>query len=500
MPDLRRKPCLHAAILALCCVGSLGLNARFSEPPRFDGAGYAVLAKSILQDRDYREIDHPDPPRHAHFPPGYPLALAALWGVTGPSFAWAHAASFACTLGATLLAWVWFRSWNRPGVALLMGLALAVNWRWAKEGTAIRSEPLFLLLGQAALLTSIWVARHGGTWRAVALGGLLGFAVLTRHVGLALGAAVCVDLWTRRRRREVVVALSTIALVLARWVAWLAREGRNTQVGLVPMWKQLGVTISKNSVFYGQRMIDHIIGPFVEVATVFRPDSPNLAAAATACAAVSCGVLGLGWLRLARRKRSRAAGLVPLFTLGLLLAWPFTEAGRFLVPLIPFLIAGLVEGLAAIAKRLGICRARLFAAAAVLAISVPYASYAIFTHRADAERATHRDFDAACRWIAQQTGPPGPVLSRHPGEVFLRTGRTGINARAEGLTIMEATDRFGVAYILADEDRFAEERNPSASDVADTPAELLRLMPARFAIARTWGKIVVYRVLPPKLH
>ena len=100
MPDLRRKPCLHAAILALSCAASLGLNARFSEPPRFDGAGYAVLAKSILQDRDYREIDHPEAPPHAHFPPGYSLALAALWSVTGPSFAWAHIASFSCTLGA----------------------------------------------------------------------------------------------------------------------------------------------------------------------------------------------------------------------------------------------------------------------------------------------------------------------------------------------------------------------------------------------------------------
>ena len=494
MPDLRRKPCLHAVIVALVCATSLAANARLSEPPRFDGAGYAVLARSILQAGDYREIDHPDPPRHSHFPPGYPLALAALWSVTGPSFAWAHAASFACTLGATLLAWVWFRSWNRPGVALLMGLALAVNWRWAKDGTAIRSEPLFLLLVQAVLLMSIWVARRGGTWRAAVLGGLLGSAVLTRHVGLALVAAVCVDLVTRRRRREVVVALTAVALVLARWVAWLAREGRNTQVGLVPVRERLTATIFGNGLFYVRRLIDQIVGPFVEVATVFRP---KYAIAGTIVAAIVSAVIVFGWIRLARRPRSRAAGLVPMFTLGMLLAWPFTEAGRFLVPLIPFLIAGLVEGFTAIAARLGVRRARLLAAILVLGMSLPYATYAIATHRADAERATHRDFDAACAWIAAHDDPPGPVLSRYPGEVFLRTGRTGMSPDGQRSELFAAMDWYGCAYVLVDDDRFFRERDhPELRFPADSPW----MMETRFSFAGTWGKIVVYRARPPKLH
>ena len=114
MPDLRRKPVLHASIIAAVCAASIAANADFSEPPRYDGAGYAVLALSILRDGDYREIDHPDAPRHAHFPPGYPLALAAVWRVTGVSLNSAHAFSCACTLAATLLAWAWFRSWRGP--------------------------------------------------------------------------------------------------------------------------------------------------------------------------------------------------------------------------------------------------------------------------------------------------------------------------------------------------------------------------------------------------
>jgi hypothetical protein len=152
-------PGFHAAIVAAVAAAVVGLNTGVHEPPRFDGAGYAVLARSLLQGAGYREIDHPDRPRHAHFPPGYPLALAALWGVTGPSAAAAHGLSIACTVAATLASWRWFRTMYPPRTALVLGLALACNWTWGRTGGAIQSEPLFLLLGQLALLAA---SRAGG--------------------------------------------------------------------------------------------------------------------------------------------------------------------------------------------------------------------------------------------------------------------------------------------------------------------------------------------------
>src|SRR5690349_20254698 len=181
---------IHGATVAALAALVVGLQADWDAPPRFDGAGYAVLARSLAEGRGYREIEHPDAPRHAHFPPGYPLALAAVGTVAGPSLAVAHAFSFGCTLGAALLAWLWFRTWARPGVALLMGLSVAINWRWGRDGTAIGSEPLFLLLGQGAVLVERRLEARGGRRGMIALGLLLGAAILTRHVGLALAAAV----------------------------------------------------------------------------------------------------------------------------------------------------------------------------------------------------------------------------------------------------------------------------------------------------------------------
>ena len=96
---------LVAVVSALAACG----NAVWSAPPRYDGAGYAVLARALLEGQGYRAIDHPDRPRHAHFPPGYPLLLAAAWRLTGVSTAAAHAVSVLCTVGASLAAWCWFR-------------------------------------------------------------------------------------------------------------------------------------------------------------------------------------------------------------------------------------------------------------------------------------------------------------------------------------------------------------------------------------------------------
>ena len=147
--------CLIALVSAVATCG----NAVWTAPPRFDGAGYAVLARAWMAGQGYRAIDHPDRPRHAHFPPGYPLLLASTWWLAGESVTAAHVVSVLCTVGASLAAWMWFRRMMAGPAATLLGLALAVNWLWARTGSAIQSEPLYLLLGQLTILAAIRAGR-----------------------------------------------------------------------------------------------------------------------------------------------------------------------------------------------------------------------------------------------------------------------------------------------------------------------------------------------------
>src|SRR3954454_4444690 len=179
-------------------LGMIG-HGDFSAPPRYDGAGYAVLARSLAEGRGYRAIDHPDQPRHAHFPPGYPALLALVRTVAGASPFAAHLASCLCTVGATLVSWIWFRRIYPRHLALALGLALAVNWTWARTGTGIQSEPLYVLLGQWTILVATARSSTHRPVRTAFLGVMMAACLLTRHVAIGLVLAVLLDLLLRRR-------------------------------------------------------------------------------------------------------------------------------------------------------------------------------------------------------------------------------------------------------------------------------------------------------------
>ena len=44
-----------------------------------DDAIYTVLAKALATGEGFRLINLPGSPHNTHYPPGYPLVLAALW-------------------------------------------------------------------------------------------------------------------------------------------------------------------------------------------------------------------------------------------------------------------------------------------------------------------------------------------------------------------------------------------------------------------------------------
>jgi hypothetical protein len=441
-------------LLAIVSAASVGLNTDLQAPPRFDGAGYAVLGEALATGRGYREISDPAAPRHAHFPPGYPAALAVIWRSTGRSVAAAHVFSAACIVAAVLLAWRGFLTIYPRRLALILGLALAVNWTWGRVGGSIQSEPFYIVLEMLAVLVAVRAGRRGGVALGIALGVALAACVLTRHVGACLVAAVLLDLGLRRRFGELGAAgLTAFALILP-WIGWLAMVRHNTQAGLL-VQGGLIARIAGQAVFYVQRLPDQLTGPIVEVGTVFRR-SPTIAGLVNLWAAAVTSLMIWGCAKTLRSPRRRLAGMIVFLTLALLLVWPFQEAGRFLIPLVPFLLAGAMEGLASLISLTGTRRPRTWAAGMILAISIPYAAYAVATGRAAAQQRIHADFDAACRRIASDTTRPGLVLTSHAGEVFWQTGRQGVAWDSpEPEAIDRLIDRLGIAYLLIDEDRYA---------------------------------------------
>jgi Dolichyl-phosphate-mannose-protein mannosyltransferase len=460
-------------LLATVAIVSTGLNANLWSVPRFDGAGYAVLGRALTTGRGYREINKQNAPRHDHFPPGYPLALAALWKVTGQSIVAAHLLSEMCTVLAVLLAWRWFRAIYAPAPALALGLALAVNWSWGRIGGSIQSEPVYILWQ----LTTILIASRVVFCRTLILGIMLGLAlaasILTRHVGGCLAISVGLALALRKQWITLITMALTAGVLILPWILWLGAVRNHSQLSLLT-GDGLGTRVSKQFVFYVQRFADQITGPFVEVATVIRP-SWILSGIANLWATIASAMLMWGWIQTIRSARRDLAGLTGVTTLALLLVWPFTEAGRFLIPLVPMLLVGFTEGLARFIRLASIKRPRTWAARVLLSVSIPYAVYSILGDRAEAQLRRHADFDAACTWITNYASTPGSVLTRHPGEVYWQTGHLSIEPNSSGPdAINRLIDQVGIAYILVDDERYINaEANPLKEYVGRYPDRLV---------------------------
>ncbi len=451
-------------------------GAAWSAPPRYDGAGYAVLARALLSGQGYRAIDQADMRRHGHFPPGYPLLLAATSRVSGGTN-WAfHAMSVACTLGATIASWWWFRRMMSSDAALILGLALGVNCLWARTGAAILSEPFYFLLCQLSILaasvrTRQWPSQ--AVWHLV-LGVLLAGCVLTRHVGIALVTAVLLDRAVGRRWGEALFIAAITAVLISPWVVWLAFVGPDagTQAGLFfarnASWVE---RIEHQLLFYVQRIPDQLTGPAVEFGT--RAGVSNLVWSAVSFwypAATACIAFGL--VTAVFKSRMRLVALLPILTIAVLLPWPFLEAGRFLIPLLPCLLFGAFEGLSKLViffergrrVRLRPSTVRRVAASLLLLGSLPYSVYALAAGRTKALETTQLDFDSACNWLVNRADRPGIVLSRHPGEVYWQTARKGVEVSTSeetaegdsGFDLIAATiARYRVAYLLIDRERYA---------------------------------------------
>jgi hypothetical protein len=227
-------------------------------------------------------------------------------------------------------------------------------------------------------------------------------------------------------------------------------------------------------------------------------------------ALLASSVVIVGWLFTLKRPRRRLAGLIPFLTLAMLVAWPYTEAGRFLVPLLPCLLIGAAEGVTWFGRHgarllgLGVSRRsiRTTAAVLILAASIPYPLYLALTRSSRASAAENREFDAACGWLKDEARRPGTVLTRHPGEVFLATGRPALEVstseraaepEAGTVAIERLITRYNVAYLLIDEDRYLQAApSPLPRFVAAAPTRVRKVWSRQGERSR----VTIYEVIP----
>jgi hypothetical protein len=307
---------------------------------------------------------------HSHFPPLFPIVLAATGGAHDFLVAHVVVAVFAVAcipLLARLAALRLESDWAGFWVAAAF-LALPTAWLGAK---GILSETLYLALSLGALVFHERRIERGSPRTATyaVFGLLLAAAYATRAVGVVLVAAYAIHEIVRARSlrmpRGAWLALAPVALVAIAWP--LARPGGHvygqTLANVIRVWTNEPMPAAEATL---RMFTGGWIASFVAEGEV--PLAVRAVLYATGIAAVA------GSIRAALA--NRIDGWYALLTLLLLLGWVFgvDTMRRLFYPVVPLLLLHGVEMLAALASRFRLPHPRMAVAAVAalpFAVSAP---------------------------------------------------------------------------------------------------------------------------------
>jgi hypothetical protein len=194
-----------------------------------DDGVYALLGRAIASGQGFHYTQFPGAPAATHYPPLYPLLLAAVWRLA-PSFPdniSAFLALNAMLVGASALGAFHFArrqlAWRDDAAAILALCATLVTPVLALAG-AVLSECLFLAMLWPALVVAERAADSRANGRAaLAAGAAIGVLMLVRTHAAALLLALLIVLVMRRRARGALLAATAAIVIVLPWQLWTMR-------------------------------------------------------------------------------------------------------------------------------------------------------------------------------------------------------------------------------------------------------------------------------------
>lgn len=330
-----------------------------------DSVVYYFLAKAMATGQGYADLYLPGAPPHTKFPFMFPLILAPFHLLfERPLYAMHVMAALLNSAQAVILgAFAATRTGRRTGIvfAVLFGTMPVIYL----QSLFLLSEPLYMMLAFAALLViekdSPAAKGQGMSIKGIAIISVLAvLAFFTRSAGVALVAALAAALLRRKSKLYIkgrvlpawLVFILVAALLSVPWIArnhvaagessdyigqFLAKDPYNTEAGTIGAL-DLGERLLSNTGLYLPEMTAGSFSP-VWAINALQAAWPLVIA-----------LLVAGFIRELRRG-STAAELFTIFSICIVLLWPFHEM-RFLVPVIPLSCFYLVRGITWLPERL----------------------------------------------------------------------------------------------------------------------------------------------------
>jgi hypothetical protein len=200
-----------------------------------DDGVYMILAKSIATGHGLRNLHLPGSPIATHFPPGFPLLLAALWRFNPDFpknielFLLLQAALLSAVTVGTYVFGRRVLGW-RPALALAVSFGATLSLPLLSLGAVLWSEVFSLALLMPFLVRSDRLVRDRVSSRdALLLGAYAGVIALVRTQLVFVVPAMCAVLMLRRQWRPMLIFAGTMLCFVIPWQVWTAAHDAGVQ-------------------------------------------------------------------------------------------------------------------------------------------------------------------------------------------------------------------------------------------------------------------------------
>ncbi len=441
---VKRAALAWPAMMTIALALALGVFAMNPIPigAFHDDARYLLLARSIAEGTGYRFVFVPGSPAGMHFPPAFPLLLAALWKIA-PAFPASE--TLFKLLNAAMLSIAAFATFafarNRAGLAPWaaagVSLAFAGSLPVLFLDGVLFSEPFFIASLMAALLVcerSVRGKTHDGdsgslNGLAFAAGIAVGGVTMIRTLGIALGVGLAIMLIVRREWRSLALSMLGIALLLVPWQLWTMRHGGEIppilagDYGTYGAW--VGAAMRSEGAGFIARVAKENLKGFSILLDLFGVSG-------FVALVVAIPLLIAFWIGVRRLRRSAPVSVASLAVyLVVVLIWPGTP-DRFLWPMWPLMLTAVACGAAETVKWSTVeSRARIGRGVMLAALCLCALSFLRFNLREYGSRSWENPARANAKLAiaASETAaslPPGLVASEFDALVSLYTGRPAI--------------------------------------------------------------------------
>lgn len=317
-----------------------------------DDAVYMLVAKALAEGQGFVNPHLPGAPAAIHYPPLFPLLLAAVLKLA-PSFteglAWVKFVNPVLLAGAAFGTTIALQRWFRlpPWTSALVVIAATVSLSMLVITNVVLSEPMFVALFAPTVLVTERL-RHRGDARSIAAAAVLAAAlILTRTVGIVVVGAAALVLLTERRWRVLFAYGALVGVLLLPWQLFVSQHAAAFPPEIAgsygPYLAWVGNGYRDNGIAFfwavlGQNLADLWRYASVVLASNFAA-TPLGSSAAVLAIAMLAGGIGAS----VRRSESRIVAIAFVLYLGIVLVWPF-KANRFVWTLWPLVLGFALVG------------------------------------------------------------------------------------------------------------------------------------------------------------